>query len=679
MTLQNPLGRMSAALLSVLFALACIAAQAEPTHSNVPAGIKISKDLGRVDGSTEINITVHLQLTDKAAFDKAVNALYDPASPTYHKWMTNADIAKFAPAESRREAVRHELENNGLTILSPDSFGFTIRAHGTIANVERAFNTEIHTFEYKGKTFRANIRDARLAGIAGSYVSSVAGIESHQVRPLYKRAFDLQTHQPLPEIPLQENANAFPPGSTTDCLSSPSTYTLQGSTTLPTGVYTGTVYSVDTSTSLVCTYLPRQLQTVLGLNQIYNAGYKGAGQTIVLVEGYGYPTMVQDANAFYHMAGLPLLTSSNLSIVYPEGKPNPELGILSGWNIEIALDMDSSHTTAPDANMVVVVTYGQDNEDFQASIMYVAEHSLGNQVSNSYEEDLDLLAGPDEQISWDDAIELATAKGISVNFSSGDGGDNGVGSPLGAPGVPSVAPHATSVGGTSTLNDLRHSGGTITTGWGDTWVYLESAGAVSDPPLPYGLYGGGGGGESVFWPKPSWQSSLPGTGRQTPDVSALADPFTGFPIVITSGTTQVVEYGWGGTSLACPIFSGFWALANQAAGAPLGQAAPLIAAMPYGGVLDVLPTTDITADNVTGKITNSSGTTSYTASQIFGSLLEGNVGFTSTIWPADPDDVLDFGFGIDSSLTVKKGWDNATGWGTPRGLAFIKAATGKGK
>jgi subtilase family serine protease len=670
---------MSAAWLSVLFALGCIAAQAQHTHSNVPAGIKISKDLGRVDGSTEINITVHLKLNDKAAFDKAVDALYDPASPTYHKWMTNADIAKFAPAENQREAVRHELENNGLTILSTDSFGFTIRAHGTIANVERAFNTEIHDFEYKGKSFRANIRDARLNGAAGVYVSSVAGIESHQVRPLYKRAFDMQTHQPLPGIPLNESANTFPPGSTTDCLSSPTTYTLQGSTTLPTGVYSGTVYSADTTTSLVCTYLPRQLQTVLGLNQIYNAGYKGTGQTIVLVEGYGYPTMIEDANAFYQLAGLPQLNSSNLSIVYPEGKPNPELGILSGWNIEIALDMDSSHTTAPDANMVVVATYGQDNEDFQTSIMYVAEHSLGNQVSNSYEEDLDLLAGPDEQISWDDTIELATAKGISVNFSSGDGGDNGVGSPLGAPGVPSVAPHATSVGGISILNDLSHSGGTITTGWGDTWVFLESAGAVSDPPLAYGLYGGGGGGESVFWPKPSWQSSLPGAGRQTPDVSALADPYTGFPIVITSGTTQVVAYGWGGTSLACPIFTGFWALANQAAGAPLGQAAPLIAAMPYGGVLDVLPTTNSTADNVTGKITDTSGTTSYGARRIFGSLLEGNVGFTSTIWPADPDDILDFGFGIDSSLTVSKGWDNATGWGTPRGLAFIEAATGKKK
>jgi subtilase family serine protease len=676
MTLQRRFRRV--AVLTVLFVAGGLSAHAQRAESNVPAGIRISKDLGRANPSAEINITVHLKLNDKAAFDKAVDALYDPASPTFHQWMTNADLQKYAPAEGQRETVRQELENHGLTILSTDDFGFSIRAHGTIASVESAFNTEIHQFQYKGRVFRANVRNAQLSGEAGDYVSSVAGIESHQVRPLAMRAINPRTHKPFPPVPLGADASGFPPGSTTECLSKPATYTLQGSSALPVGIYTGTVYSTDTSStsSLVCDYLPDQLQTALGLNEVYAAGYNGAGQTIVLVEGYGYPTLEKDANAFYKLAGLPLLESSNFRIVYPEGKPaDPNAGILTGWNVEIALDLDSSHSVAPGAKIVVVATNGQDNEDFQNSIRYVAEKDLGNTISNSYEEDLDLIAGPDEQTSWDDTLEVAAAKGISVNFSSGDGGDNGLGTPVGAPGVPSDSPHATSVGGTSILNDLNHPGSTITTAWGDTLVYLELPGVVADPPQPFGLYGGGGGGESVFWPKPSWQKSLPGTGRQTPDVSALADPFTGFPIVLTIGTTQYVEYAIGGTSLACPIFSGFWAIANQKAGHPLGQAAPLIAALPYGGVQDVLPTTDSTPNNVTGTITAESGSTKYTASEIFGSLLEGNKSFTSTIWPADPADVFDFGFGLDSSLTVSHGWDNATGWGTPHGLAFIDAVT----
>jgi subtilase family serine protease len=673
MTLDIPIRRVAVVVLTALLAAGWPSARAQGAESNVPAGIRISKDLGRADASAEINITVHLRLNDKAGFDEAVDALYDPASPTYRQWMTNDDLRRYAPPEGQRESVRQELEKHGLTILSTDDFGFSIRAHGTIANVESAFNTEIHQFQYKGRVFRANVRSARLNGEAGDDVSSVAGIESHQVRPLSVRAINPRSLKPFPSVQLSANTRSFPPVSTTECLSAPATYTLQGSSASPVGVYSGTVYS---SSSLVCDYLPSDLWTALGLDEVFAAGYNGASQTIVLVEGYGYPTLEKDANVFYRLADLPLLNSSNFQIVYPEGKPaNPNLGILAGWDIEIALDMDSSHSIAPGARIVVVATNGQDNEDFQNSITYIAEKDLGNTVSNSYEEDLDLMAGPDEQTSWDDTLEVAAAKGISVNFATGDSGDNGVGTPLGAPGVPSDAPHATSVGGTSILNDLSNPGSTITTAWGDTWVFLEANGVVSDPPKRYGLWGGGGGGESIFWPKPSWQKSLPGKGRETPDVSALADPNTGFPIVITSGTTQYLEYGWGGTSLACPIFSGFWAIANEKAGRPLGQAARLIAVLPYGGVQDVLPTTDSTANNVSGTITDAIGSTTYTASGIFGPLLEGNKGFTSTIWPADPADVLDFGFGLDSSLTVRHGWDNATGWGTPYGLAFINAVT----
>jgi hypothetical protein len=74
------------------------------------------------------NITVHLKLSDKAAFDKAVDD----------------DLKKYTPSEAQRSSVRQELVGHGLTILSNDKIGFTIRAHSTIANAESVFNTEIH-------------------------------------------------------------------------------------------------------------------------------------------------------------------------------------------------------------------------------------------------------------------------------------------------------------------------------------------------------------------------------------------------------------------------------------------------------------------------------------------------------------------------------------------------------
>ena len=167
MTLRRLLGGLASAVAISLLAVGGSSAYAQVAATNVPAGLQFSKDLGLADPSVEINITVHLKLSDKAAFDKAVDALQDPASPTFHKWMTNADLKRYAPAENQRQAVRQELENHGLTILATDAIGFTIRARGTIANVESAFNTEIHQFQHNGKVFRANVRNARLNGKAG--------------------------------------------------------------------------------------------------------------------------------------------------------------------------------------------------------------------------------------------------------------------------------------------------------------------------------------------------------------------------------------------------------------------------------------------------------------------------------------------------------------------------------
>jgi hypothetical protein len=59
--------------------------------------------------------------------------------------MTTADLREYAPAEGQRAMVRQELENHGLTILSTDAFGFSIRARGTIASMESALGGALLT------------------------------------------------------------------------------------------------------------------------------------------------------------------------------------------------------------------------------------------------------------------------------------------------------------------------------------------------------------------------------------------------------------------------------------------------------------------------------------------------------------------------------------------------------
>jgi kumamolisin len=113
--------------------------------------------------------------------------------------------------------------------------------------------------------------------------------------------------------------------------------------------------------------------------------------------------------------------------------------------------------------------------------------------------------------------------------------------------TPASDPNVTAVGG-STLN-VNSSTGNVT-----------SESAWSD----------GGGGKSIYFNRPSWQTGpgVPsGSTRLVPDVASVADPNTG-GFLILGGSEYIV----GGTSWSAPTWAGFGALINQArANAGLGS------------------------------------------------------------------------------------------------------------
>jgi hypothetical protein len=114
------------------------------------------------------------------------------------------------------------------------------------------------------------------------------------------------------------------------------------------------------------------------------------------------------------------------------------------------------------------------------------------------------------------------------------------------------------------------------------------------------------------------------------------------------------------------MFSALWAIANQEAGAPLGQAAPYLYSMPASTIFDVVPLTSAT--NVTASIQEPGYTNKYGAAKVAG--IAGL--FISAIWdyPVIQDTALVITFGTDSGLKVRKGWDNVTGVGVPNAEAF---------
>jgi len=677
-----------AALLALLM-LTPLAGVSMPRH-NVPDGVGLGQYVGRVDPAKEMNLTITLKMHNEAEFDRVLEELYDPASTRYHQWLTPADYEKFAPTPAEFATVKNELLQHGFTVVTADQQRLWIRVHGTAEKVEKAFQTELHLFNYQGRTFQAHTRDAQLAGPAGDLINGIAGLERHAVRPNLSYLKNPLTGKPL----TKKLANtpmaimSFLGSFTATPLSQSATVPLTGSTANAT--YKGLQYAAGGKSGGLT---PAQLQQHYGIP--FKQGSKtfdGTGQTIALVEGYGYPTAMSDANVAASAFSLPALTSSNFSVVYPEGKPlNPNAGVLTGWDGEIALDIQSAHSMAPKAKILVVASAGQDDEDQIASLTYLdnSHHPLAFFVSNSWENASEIISGSLQEQVFNDVLKTGAADGMAIQFSSGDSGDLGLGTPVGAVMVPSNSPYATAVGGTSILNNPYASNATVVTGWGSDVVYLYDYDVID--PLQGARNGGAGGGQSHFWAKPSWEASLPGSWRQSPDVAALADPATGFPVFLTQGG-KVYGQIIGGTSLACPLITSMWAVASQYNGAPLGFAAKQIASAKThaGALLDVTgPPAALSQYDVTGSITDTTGTHSYTAKKLFtsakvyggsGYLSFAQSSFLSAVWPVvtGPNGFyLALSFGTDTSLTTTSGWDNVTGWGEPIGIKFVQAVTGK--
>ena len=665
--------RLSARSLALgLLAVGAVAQASEAQMA--PAIARMATNLGAESPATPLSATVWLNLHNRAQLDAAVKAMYTPGSSSYHKWLTLEDLKQYAPTAVEVEAVKKELAAHNLTVVSSDKMNFSVKVKGQTADFERSFQTQINRYQLKNNILHMPSNVPSLTGTAGALVSRVTGFNNSLMKPARMRAVNPKTGKPLASMPVA-GASAAALYSFNQCIFAPSTATLSiTGSTVATGTFTGLTYGANASDtgagSNGCSYSPTDLYKIYGLAPVLSAGYSGQGQTIVIVDAYGSPTIQSDAAEFNTLFNLPALTSANFAVY----NPTPVTGADAGWAGETTLDVESSHSIAPGAAIAVVATASSNNDDLQGGIVYALTNNLGNVISNSYSE-AESQDDPADMNTWNEICEVAASLGVSVNFATGDSGDLFLAEGYTDVPVPANAPYATGVGGTSVILSPI-DGSVITTGWGTNITLLsDNTGALLFPPSLFNepanasaFYGGAGGGISAFFDKPSFQSGLSGAGRHIPDVSALADPFTGFPEVFTDNGVQQIEV-YGGTSLATPLFSGMWAIVNQVAGTPLGEAAPYMAAAAEANLLaDVLPVAG--PDNVTGSINvtaspyYATGVTDFTA-QTISEPFYGREAFTSTLWNYGGGGYANLTFGTDTSLTVTQGWDDVTGYGTP--------------
>jgi subtilase family serine protease len=424
---------------------------------------------------------------------------------------------------------------------------------------------------------------------------------------------------------------------------------------------------------LLC-YTPADLKVAYN----FPTNLNGAGQTVVIVDAFGYPEVQSDLNTFDAMFGLPY---TKLQIVCQGGVCpvfNPNDPDQVGWSGEIAEDVQTVHSLAPGAHIVLFVATTDDDLTLEQAVLSAVEEFPHSIISQSWgDPELDMIQGTcfddtdnpsgdcsaayvqDVLATGEKAYRLAAEEGTTVFASAGDWGADNSGlcyafpSPCGFtsanPIYPSSSPWVTAVGGTmgdpyyyNTSIPNCGSAPVCTVGL----LKFQNTPAcqlnvlVPTPPVSCTAVGYGGeqvwnepqydfasgGAPSLFFPTPWYQSTLGLSSRTTPDVSADAAASGGGYMYSSAVPSQA---GWSesiGTSFGSPEWSSIAALADQFAAehheGPIGFINPalyLIGEIPW---LYHLAFHDITVGNNT----------------VAGSTVGFNAG---------------------------PGWDDASGWGTP--------------
>ncbi|HZC60847.1 MAG TPA: S53 family peptidase [Streptosporangiaceae bacterium] len=543
-----------------------------------PAWAVAAKRLSSTASGT-VNAKVYLAPSNAAGLAGAVAAVSNPKSADYrHFWSAARIRAEFTPSAADIAGVRSWLTSAGLSVtrINTNIAGSYVAVRGSVAAASKAFGVTFGTYRGPGgQAARAPEQTATAPASVASSVLAVAGL-------------DTAKSQIKPALP--------PPGPNYWITPNCSTYYGQKVATNKPKAYG----SFQPWTN--CGYTPPQVRGAYGVTSTT----AGAGQTVAIVDAYSSPTMLADANQFATLkdSSVGPFTSGQ----YQQFKAGPYTLAAAnecdaqGWYGEETLDVESVHGMAPGANVRYVGAGSCLDSDLAQADALIVNRGLASIVSNSWGEPAQYSTINDV---FDSIFQLGALRGIGFFFSSGDSGYEAPGEDPISSGrqvdVPTSSPYVTSVGGTSlaigaTDNyQWETSWGTLLdplvyTSTGKKWQYT--------PPGKYpAWYGGsGGGGVSTAYSQPAYQAGVVPTSlaealpngttssspmRVIPDVSALADPSTGIAVGQTTLQPNGTSYAFslsriGGTSVACPVFAGIEADAQQAVGGALGFANPAI-------------------------------------------------------------------------------------------------------
>ncbi len=640
---------------------------------------------GSVSNSSQVAFDLVLQLRDEGGAQALLSEVSTPGSSSYRDFLTPAEWeARFAPTAAQVSQAESWLRAQGFTVGAVPSDRLVVPATGTAAQVEAAFATSLATYRVFGQTVRLATANLSVPTSLSGIVAGTMGINQSVAKPAVAADPDIAASSQASS----SKSGQYPPPPAAFLPAPPcSDYFGQKSTTLSPPFGDGYPTTVPDE---VCGYVPSQLRSAYGVTP----STLGKGATIGIVDAFGSKTIAKDATnyASKNDPGYPFSLAHFTETLKMPFTDETECG---DWSTEQAIDIESSHAMAPDAHIVYSGASSCFDPQLFAADQVLIDKNDVNVISNSWGDPAgDLLDNSSTRSAFDNLFMMAGSEGISILFASGDWDDNFYLTGLSAPAFPESSPYDTAVGGTTT--EIGKNGQiTAEYGWDTGRSFLCTKNVENGLPgcdsstlntwLPASLDGASGGGTSYEYAEPSYQQPVVpasladrnsgDTGeanRVIPDISAEADPSTGFLIGLTeqfpNGNVGYGQPRYGGTSLASPIFAGIVADAIGKAGSSMGFLNPAI----YG--LDEHTPSSIVDIRSPGK--QGIYRRDFASTYIGGA--SGYITSFRELYYLGPETYCDGTgqcYSRQQPLRDTKGYDSLTGVGAPS-TSFIKALSG---
>lgn len=324
----------------------------------------------------------------KESLREYLESLQNPASQSYHKWLTPAQFgATYGVSDSDLQAVEGWLQSQGFTIDKVPQSRDVIEFSGSVSQVQNAFHTSIHTFAVNGETHFANTTDPQIPAALAPVVAGIAPLNDFHPKPhaRFKTTgqYDASTHRFKPNLTLQENGN--------DILF-----------TVPADA--ATIYNTPNA----------------NLNANYTGTtYDGTGVTIGIAGDSNIA--IQDVTNYREAFLGETSANANVPTIIVDGN-DPGL---NGDEAEALLDNEISGGIAPKAK---INFYTSDNTDLQSGLFLAILRALDDNavdILNVSFGGCEAAEGNSENLFISDTWEQAAAQGISVTVSTGDSGSAG--------------------------------------------------------------------------------------------------------------------------------------------------------------------------------------------------------------------------------------------------------------